>query len=113
MITVYHNPRCGKSREALAYLDQKKVEYQVVKYMEEPLTPNDLLELVDALDMEAEEVVRKTEPAYKEHFKSLEMTEEEWILAMIEYPKLMQRPLISNGVKAVIGRPAENIDKVL
>ncbi|GAB5556676.1 MAG: arsenate reductase (glutaredoxin) [Schleiferiaceae bacterium] len=113
MITVYHNPRCGKSRESLAYLDQKGVEYKVVKYMDDPLTPDELLEIVDALDMDAEDLVRKNEAEYKEKFKELEMTEEEWVLAMIEYPKLMQRPIISNGTKAVIGRPAENIDAVL
>lgn len=113
MIKVYHNPRCGKSREALAYLDDKGQVYEVVDYMKTPITPNELTEVLDALDLDAEELIRKNEADWKEHFKDLELTEEEYVLAMIEYPKLMQRPIILKDQKAVIGRPKEEIDKLL
>lgn len=113
MIKVYHNPRCGKSREALAYLDEKGQAYEVVEYMKTPITPDELTEVIDALDIDAEDLIRKNEAEWKDNFQDLELTEEEYILAMIEYPKLMQRPIVLKGEKAVIGRPKEEIDKLL
>lgn len=113
MIKVYHNPRCTKSREALAYLDEKGAEYEVVEYMKEPLTPMDLESILEALDMTAIELIRKNEADWKENFADKELEEDEVMLAMIEYPKLMQRPIVMNGGKAVVARPAQEIDKVL
>lgn len=113
MIQVYHNPRCTKSRQALAYLDEKGKEYEVIEYMNEPLTHDEIEGLLEKLDMSAEELVRKNEDIWKSEFKDKELDEDELMFAMIEYPKLMQRPIIVNGDKAVIGRPTEDIDKVL
>ncbi|KAB2810363.1 arsenate reductase (glutaredoxin) [Phaeocystidibacter luteus] len=113
MIRVYHNPRCTKSREAVKYLEEKGVEAQVVEYMKEPLTPNELEVILDALDMEPMELIRTNEAIWKEEFKGKELDDDELILAMIEYPKLMQRPIVMNGDKAVVARPAEKSDEVL
>lgn len=113
MIQVYHNPRCSKSREALAYLDEKGVDYEVVLYMDESMTPMQMESILDALDMSAIELIRKNEDVWKEEFKDKELDEDEVMLAMIEYPKLMQRPIVVNGSKAVIARPKEEIEKVL
>jgi arsenate reductase len=115
MITVYHNPRCRKSREALAYLDEKGAQYNVRLYMndEESMTAAELEEVLDALDMDALELVRTNEALWKEEYKHLELDEEEIILAMIEHPRLMERPIIVKGSKAVVARPAEKAEEVL
>lgn len=115
MITVYHNPRCRKSREALAYLDEKGAQYNVRLYMndEESMTAAELEEVLDALDMDALQLVRTNEALWKEEYKHLELDEEEIILAMIEHPRLMERPIILNGDKAVVARPAEKAEEVL
>ena len=115
MITVYHNPRCRKSREALARLDEKGAQYNVRLYMndEESMTAAELEEVLDALDMDALELVRTNEALWKEKYKHLELDEEEIILAMIEHPRLMERPIIVNGSKAVVARPADAMDAIL
>jgi arsenate reductase len=115
MITVYHNPRCQKSREALAHLDAKGAQYNVRLYMndEESMTAAELEEVLDALDMDAFELVRTKEALWKEEFKDLELDEDEIILAMIEHPRLMERPIIVNGSKAVVARPADAMDAIL
>ncbi len=113
MIKVYHNPRCGKSREALKYLDEKGLEYEVVEYMKEPLTAGQLEGVLEQLDMNADELIRTNEAIWKEEFKGKELDDEELILAMIEHPKLMQRPIVVKGNKAVVARPAEEIENLL
>ncbi len=113
MITVLHNPSCSKSRSALDYLAEKGIEPEVVKYMDEPLRPDELEEIIDLLGIAPHDLIRTSEDIYKEEFEGKELTDEEWILAMLEYPMLMERPIIINGDKAVIGRPIENIDSIL
>lgn len=115
MIKVYHNPRCRKSREALAYLEGKGASFEVRQYMkdEESMTAIELEEVLDALNMDAIDLVRKNEVLWKEEFRDLELGEDEIILAMIENPRLMERPIIMNGDKAVVARPAEKAEEVL
>ena len=115
MIKVYHNPRCRKSREALAYLEEKGVSFEVRLYMkdEESMTASELEEVLDALNMDALDLVRKNEALWKEEYRDLELGEDEIILAMIENPRLMERPIILNGDKAVVARPAEKAEEVL
>lgn len=113
MIKIYHNPRCTKSRQALQLLDEKGVEYEVVKYMDEPLTPNEMKNVLRHLGMPAAELIRRNEQIWKDEFRDKEMEEEELILAMIEYPKLMERPIVDNGDRAVVGRPTEKVLEVL
>lgn len=115
MIKVYHNPRCRKSREALAYLEEKGISFKVRQYMkdEESMTSSELEEVLDALNMDALDLVRKNETLWKEEYRDLELGEDEIILAMIENPRLMERPIILNGDKAVVARPAEKAEEVL
>ena len=115
MITIYHNPRCQKSREALALLEEKGFSFEVRQYMkdEESMTAAELEDVLAALDMDALELVRKNEPLWKEEYKHLELDEEEVVLAMIEHPRLMERPIIVKGSKAVVARPADAMDAIL
>ncbi len=113
MIQIFHNPRCGKSRAGVKYLEDKGVEFEIFKYLDEPITPDELQEVLGKLGKRPLEVIRTKEDIFKEEFEDKELSDEEWILAMVEYPKLIERPIIINGDKAVIGRPAENIDSIL
>ena len=105
----YHNPRCKKSREGLQLLEEKGLQPEVILYMTEPLSPMDLEDILVKLDIDAEDLIRSKEAVWKEEFKDKELSEDELVLAMIEYPQLMERPILVNGDKAVIGRPTENL----
>ncbi len=113
MIKIYHNPRCTKSRQALQLLEEKGLEHEVVKYMDEPMTPDELTDVLQKLGMSADQLLRKNEQIWKDEFKDKEMGDEELVLTMIEYPKLMERPIVVNGDKAVVGRPTEKVLEVL
>ncbi|MDC0099062.1 arsenate reductase (glutaredoxin) [Crocinitomicaceae bacterium] len=107
---VYHNPRCSKSRMALVYLEEANKEYRVIEYLKESPTKVDLETVLIKLGIPAEGLVRKGEPGFKEHFKGKTLSENEWIDAMLKYPKLIERPIVVLGNKAVIARPIEKID---
>ena len=111
--TVYHNPRCTKSREALAWLESKGIETEVVKYLDEPLTFETLQAVIDQLGVEPKALIRTNEAEWKSEFKGSELGDEELIYAMIEYPKLMQRPIVVIGDRAVVARPADAIEGLL
>lgn len=112
-IIVYHNSRCSKSRCALAYLDDKKVEYEIVEYLKDVPTKDELTNIIKMLGILPEGLVRKGEPDFKENFKCRELTNSEWIEAMIQYPKLIERPIVIKNNKAVIARPTERIDELV
>jgi arsenate reductase len=109
----YHNPRCKKSREGLQLLEEKGLQPEVILYMTEPLSPMDLEDILVKLSIDAEDLIRSKEAVWKEEFKDKELSEDELILAMIEYPQLMERPILVNGDKAVIGRPTENLLEII
>lgn len=109
----YHNNRCKTSREALDMLKLKGHDPEVVEYMKEPLTQNELSEIVQKLDMSPEDLIRKNEATWKEEFADKELTHDELVLAMIEHPRLMQRPILVNGDKAAVGRPKENLLEIV
>jgi len=113
MVKIYHNPRCSKSREALKMLTEKGVEPAVVEYLKDPLTEKGLEDLLEKLNMDAIDLVRVKETDWKENFKGKDLDESEIILAMIEYPKLMERPIIEKGSKAVVARPTEKMNEIL
>ncbi|RYM35919.1 arsenate reductase (glutaredoxin) [Brumimicrobium glaciale] len=106
---IYHNPRCSKSRSALQLLEEKGVDVEVVKYLENTPNKEELKDLLKKLGMKAEQIVRKGEADYKENFKGKTLSDDEWISAFIEYPKLIERPIFVKGDKAVVGRPPENV----
>lgn len=109
----YHNPRCSKSRSALQLLEGKGVNVEVVKYLEETPSKAELKDLLKKLGMKAEQIVRKGEQDYKDNFKGKTLSDDEWIAAFIEFPKLIERPIFINGEKAVVGRPPENVLEIL
>ncbi len=110
--TIYHNPRCSKSRCAIQHMDETNSEYEVVEYLKDNLDAASLRNILSMLNIPASELIRKGEPAYKENFKGKELTEEEWISAMVEFPKLIERPIIVKGNKAIIARPLERIEEL-
>lgn len=113
MIKIYHNSRCSKSRCGVAYLEEKNAEFEIVKYLDEPLTENELKDLLKKLDFAPIDLVRKGEAIWKSDYKGKDLTDAEIITAMVNNPKLIERPIIVNGEKAVIARPTEAIDNVL
>lgn len=112
-ITLYHNPRCGKSRAALALLQARGVMPTIVEYLKTPLDAQALTTLVERLGIPAEQLIRKGEDVFKEHYAGKSLTAVQWIQAMVDHPILMERPIIVRGTRAVIGRPPENALELL
>jgi arsenate reductase (glutaredoxin) len=113
MIKIYHNPRCSKSREALNILEAETTDFKVIKYLDKELNAKELAEIIKLLRIKPIELVRKNESLWKDNFKNLTFTDKELINLMIKYPKLIERPIVVNGSKAVIGRPPEKIVDVI
>ncbi len=111
--TIYHNPRCSKSREALALLKESGITPKVVEYLKDVPTRKELELLVMQLGLPASELVRKNEALYKEKFKGLKLNEHEWVRVMHENPQLMERPVVLKGHTAVIGRPVEKVQELI
>lgn len=110
MPTLYHNPRCSKSREALALLQAQGCEPEVVLYLDTPPNAKQLKELLAKLKIGARQLLRKTEDAYKElNLADTSLSEAALIKAMVAHPKLIERPILINGDQAVIGRPPETV----
>lgn len=112
-IIVWHNPRCSKSRNALTYLEEKGISPKIVKYMDETPTINEIKEVLNFLAVDVRDWIRTKEEVYKELNLKDVKDDEVLIKAMCENPKLIERPVVINGSKAVIARPLENIDAVL
>ncbi|MCW8127026.1 arsenate reductase (glutaredoxin) [Microbulbifer halophilus] len=109
MWTIYHNPRCSKSRQTLQLLQDNGVEPEVVLYLETPPSKAQLAELLHKLGLSARELLRTGESAYKElQLKDRALSDEQLIDAMVQHPKLIQRPIVVRGDRAVLGRPPEN-----
>lgn len=108
-MTVYHNPRCTKSRNSCKLLTERGADFEVVEYLKTPLTAGGIAGLLVKLGMPAKDLIRKGEAIFKEHYKGKELTEAGWIEAMVKYPKLIERPIVVKGDKAVIGRPEERV----
>jgi len=112
MFTIYHNPRCSKSRQTLALLEeqaqQTKQEITIVEYLKTPLNQNDITRLLAQLNCSPLEMMRTKESEFSEQ-NLKEASEEQLVTAMANTPKLIERPIVSNGNKAIIGRPPENV----
>ncbi len=113
MIKIYHNNRCSKSRCGLEILEDSGKEFEVVKYLENVPTKKELKELINLLGIEPIALVRKNEAIWKEKFKGKDLSDSQIITAMVENPKLIERPIIINDNKAVIGRPPERIYDII
>lgn len=108
--TIYHNPRCSKSRQTLQLLKDKGVSPDIVLYLEAAPSADDITGLLKKLGLSARELMRKGEGAYKENnLANTDLSEVELVTAMAEFPKLIERPIVVKGSKAVLGRPPENI----
>lgn len=113
MLTIYHNPRCGKSRQTLNIIKEAGAEVAVVEYLKDIPTADELKTLLGKLNLQAEDILRKGEAVFKEQFKGQAHTNDEWIDIMLAHPKLIERPIVVKGDKAVIGRPPENVEALL
>jgi len=110
---IYHNPRCSKSRQTLKLINEANQEVEVVKYLETPPTEDELREVFDKLNLPIEYLIRKGEEIYKTEFKGRELSDDEWIKALVQHPKMLERPIVVKDDKAILGRPPENVFKLL
>ncbi|WP_298345804.1 arsenate reductase (glutaredoxin) [uncultured Algibacter sp.] len=113
MIKIYHNNRCSKSRCGLEILEKSGKKFQVIKYLENVPSAKELKDIIELLKIKPIQLVRKNEAIWKENFKNKELNDSEIISAMVKYPKLIERPIVINGKKALIGRPPELISSIL
>jgi arsenate reductase len=107
-VTIYHNPRCSKSRNTLALLQENGVEPKIVLYLETPPDSTEIKALLKKLGMTAAELVRRGEDEYKASGLGKDSSEADIVAAMVKHPKLIERPIVVRGNKAVLGRPPEN-----
>lgn len=112
IMKIYHNPRCTKSREGLKYLEEKGFEIEIIDYMKTGITDRELRDFLNKSGLRVLDIIRTNEELYKIEYKGKELSEEEWINVLVQNPKLIQRPLIINGMKAVLGRSVDEIQKV-
>ncbi len=112
MIQIYHNPRCSKSRECLAFMDNSGESFEVVKYLDDKFTFEELKDVIKKLSIAPIDLVRKKEKIWIENFKDKVLTDDEIIGAMVSNPTLIERPIVVNGNKAVIARPFEKASEI-
>lgn len=113
MATIYHNPRCGKSRDTLSLLKEKGEQTEIVEYLKSNPTREQLTDIIDMLGIKPLELIRKGERIFKEEFKGKDLTDVEWIDAMVANPILIERPIVIKNGKAAIGRPPEKVLDIL
>jgi len=110
---IYHNPRCSKSRQTLALIKQKGENPEIIEYLKERISIEDLGFLLGMLKIKPIELIRKNEQIWKERHNGKELTDDEIIMVMAENPKLIERPIVVKNRKAVIGRPPEKVLSLL
>lgn len=110
---VYHNPRCSKSRCALTFLDEVNENYEVIEYLKNIPSKAELKKIIQMLGIRPEELIRKGEADYKENYKGKQLSDDQWVEAMIQFPKLIERPIVIKNNKAVIARPTERIKDLI
>lgn len=116
---IYHNPRCSKSRQTLQLLNDNDVDAEIIEYLKTPPTAVELKEILAALKMKPRELMRRKEAEYKENNLADEaLTDEQLIAAMVQFPKLIERPIVVTSVKTsdkkfALGRPPENVLQII
>ena len=111
---IYHNSRCSKSRQGLDLLKDSEQDFEIINYLETNPQKEEIQNLLSMLGMEKPiDLIRKTEAIWKENFKGKDLSDDEIIEAMTQNPRLIERPIVVKGNKAVIGRPLENIEALL
>lgn len=111
--TIYHNPRCSKSRATLALLRERGIEPEIIEYLVQPLTAASLKELVEQLGIKPEQLIRKGEEVFKSKYEGRTLSDAQWIDAMIADPILIERPIVVTGARAILGRPPESVLRLL
>ena len=106
---IYHNPRCSKSRQTLQLIKDSGTDVEIVEYLKDIPSTEDLEMILMKLNLKPKDIIRKGEAVYKEKFKNSNFNDDEWIKIMLEYPKLIERPIVIRGNRAVLGRPPENV----
>ena len=110
---IYHNPRCRKSRETLELIKSKGIDPEVIEYLKSPLTKEEIKSILEKLGLNAKDIIRKNESIFKEEFKGKVETEDEILKMLVENPKLIERPIVIENNEAIIGRPPENVLKLI
>jgi|SRR5690606_737329 len=113
MIQIYHNTKCSTSRQGLEFIKESGKDFQIIEYMKNPLTQKDLKDLIKKLKISPMDLIRKKEQIWKENYEGKELPDDELIELMIQFPNLMERPIVVNGKQAVIGRPPSLIKDIL
>ncbi len=113
-VKIFHNPRCSKSRQTLQLLQEKGIEAEVIEYLKTPPSAEELKQILIKLDMSPRDLMRKREADYKTSgMNNTDLDDEALIQGMVEYPKLIERPIVLANDKATIGRPPENVLEIL
>jgi len=110
MYTIYHNPRCKKSRAGLQFVKDHTEDFKVVEYLKNPLTEEELKLILMKLNKKPSEMLRTQEAIYKSDFKGKNFTDDEWVKIIVENPKLLKRPIVVKNNKAIWGDPAEELE---
>ena len=111
---IYHNPRCSKSRQTLQLLRDAGIEPTIVEYLKTPLAKDQLRNISQLLGLRPKDFIRKIEIDFKDNDLSKSLEDDEKIIeAMLSFPKIIERPIVVSGGKAVIGRPPENVQKLI
>ena len=110
---IYHNPRCSKSRQTLQIIREAGIEPEVIEYLNDVPSEAELKGIIQLLGIKPYDLLRRGEANFKDNFKGKELSDDEWVSAMVKYPKLIERPIVVKQKKAVLGRPPENVKTLL
>ncbi len=113
MVTIYHNPRCSKSRAGLQYLSNKNIEYQVIEYLKNPLTAQNIRDIAEKTKLSPYELVRTQENYYKTALKGKTFTDQEWCEIIAKNPELLKRPIVTKANLGIFAQPPQNMDALL
>lgn len=113
MTTLYHNPRCSKSRETLRLLEDAGETVEIVRYLDNPPSKKELKQIISLLGIKPIDLVRTKENEWVENYKGKTLTDDKVIDAMVKFPKLIERPIAIKGLKAAVARPPEDVLKIL
>lgn len=113
MIQIYHNSRCGKSRNCVAFIEESKYEYEIINYLTNPPTMEELSIMIEKLKIKPIDLVRQKEKIWVKNFRDLNLNEQQIVQTMVENPILIERPIVILGDKAIIGRDLENVSAFL
>ena len=106
---IYYNPSCSKCIEAIEIIRKQGTEPEIVEYLNGDVSENELEDIIASLGIEAEDLVRKNEPVYKEKYEGQKLTQAQWIKAMVDNPILIERPIVVEGNKVILGRPPQKV----